>query len=204
MNDERVSYRDWLNKPSPLDPSHSIRTEIMTQWESDSFNGERVNKLLRMISSLYSTYDVVDVDNMFAYFNHIFQEYRDYYIEILDNYEKQYDYALNNKHTVTKTDNLVMTGSSNINTSTDSKDTDIQLPNKVVPTTYEGTPSAITKGENNGRQDKNYDNNTTKSSSYITEYNNEFIDLKNKYLNHIRNVYREFAKHFIECFYRTY
>ena len=56
----------------------------------------------------------------------------------------------------------------------------------------------------NSNQDKEFNTDTVRQSDTTTEFNNEFIDLKNKYMNQIRNVYREFAMKFKECFYQVY
>ena len=37
-------------------------------------------------------------------------------------------------------------------------------------------------------------------SDVVTTYDNEFLDLKRKYLNQIRNIYHEFALKFSDCF----
>ena len=138
---------------------------------------------------------------MFQFMLDTFCEYSTYYKEIIDNYTKEYNYALNNKRVVTKQDALNISGNNTI--SGTGSNTDYELPNKVIPENqYRNTPTSITDNENSSS--KTYQNATSRTSTNTTEFNNEFIDLKNKYMNQIRNVYREFAMKFKDCFYQIY
>lgn len=118
-----------------------------------------------------------------------FRKHRDYYIEVLNAYEKEFDYTTANTHRHTYTNNSSVTHSGS--------DTDVHsdLPNKVVaPDSYEQYPTSadIHKA---GTTDA-----TTSGGTSTTYYDNEFLDMKRQYMRQLRNVYEEFANRFDDCF----
>lgn len=202
-------YKDWLfkvhHKTFPGGLIVTNADELYIRFNAIWQNQDMTNALLDMLNSVYKYYEIGDNDEMFQFMYDTFCEYSTYYKEIIDNYTKEYDYALNNKRTMYKTDELNMVGNTKIDTENSGSSTDYQLPNKVIDEErYRSTPSSITDNDNKGSSDKKYDNNTTRVSEHVTEFNNEFIDLKNKYMNQIRNVYHEFAMKFKDCFYQIY
>ena len=198
-------YKEWLLKmhhktfPGGLVVTNGaeLYDRIASVWQDQ----DMASALTDMLYNVYEYYEVGDDDEMFQFMYDTFCEYSTYYKEIIDNYSKEYQYELNNKRVVTKSDALNISG--NNTTSGTGSNTDYELPNKVIPENqYRNTPTSITDNENSSS--KTYQNATSRASTYTTEFNNEFIDLKNKYMNQIRNVYREFAMKFKDCFYQIY
>ena len=151
----------------------------------------------------YNECVVGDIDMFFNFIKDIYSENYQYYNELLVNYNKQYDYALGNKRTVSRTDSSTSnkTGWSHDENSRENKDYD--LPNKKVDNP-DGYMTSKSKSDDvlNGSSSEDAEN--TYNSSVTTTYDNEFLDLKRKYLAQIRNVYSEFANKFNECFMKVY
>ncbi|MBO7691182.1 MAG: hypothetical protein J6T10_00930 [Methanobrevibacter sp.] len=199
-------FRDWLISNPELSPLTDYGEILLAYMSSSSFTSDMSSDMVNMLSSVYRYYECGSNDNeeMLQFLKDTFDEYKDYYYELIINYKKEYDYALNNKRVVTKKDELNMLGNTNVVNDDKNKQTEYQLPNKVVDENYRSTPSTIVDNDSKTENNKDYSNNTTRDSSTTTEFNNEFIDLKNKYMNQIRNVYREFAMKFKDCFYQVY
>lgn len=206
-------YKDWLlvSYSTPLPhPLPRINATALLQAFSEILDSSDIaNNLLTMIGSIFAYYEIGSDEEDHKYPNSEFKdfmlqvcsEYGNYYKEVIENYYKEYQYELNNKRVVTKSDALNISG--NNTTSGTGSNTDYELPNKVIPENqYRNTPTSITDNENSSS--KTYQNATSRTSTNTTEFNNEFIDLKNKYMNQIRNVYREFAMKFKDCFYQIY
>ena len=210
-------YKDWLEHLNPRELGQLIMVpnsiKLGNSFTSILGSQDMAEDLLAMIYSIFCFYEIGSDEENHNYIGSEFasfmtttcSEYGEYYKEVITNYRKEYDYALNNKRVMYKTDELNMVGNTKIDTENNGSTTDYQLPNKVVDEErYRSTPSSITDNDNKGSSDKKYDNNTTRVSEHITEFNNQFIDLKNKYMAQIRNVYREFAMKFKDCFYQIY
>lgn len=206
-------YKDWLSHINPPDLGQIIRqpnqAKLRTTFISILGDSDMALALELELACVFNYYEIgSDEENHdynyseFANFlTNVCREYADYYKELINNYEKEYDYALNNKRVVTKQGALNISG--NNTTSNTGSNTDYELPNKVIPENeYRNTPTSITDNTNSGS--KTYQNAISRTSTNTTEFNNEFIDLKNKYMNQIRNVYREFAMKFKDCFYQVY
>lgn len=170
------------------------------------FTENDISILIELLKSRWNDYEMVDItDNeLFEYFHDIFSENYSIYAQLLQNYRKEYDYATGNKRIVTRNDNINIQGQRDIASKDNNKHTDYELPNKVTDDNYESTPSAIGKDASESESSNTYNNETSHSSSVETEYKNEFLDLKNKYLNQIRDVIREFANKFELCFQLVY
>ena len=201
-----MTFMSWLYKIKA--PLVSTYKEVLKQYVRNSgYNHIDEDKLVDMLESVYEFYETGtnDDNEMLFFMVDTFKEYGSYYNELIENYEKEYNYALNNKRVITKRDELNMEGNTNISNEASGSTTRYDLPNKVVPeSNWRSTPSDITDTIDNSTNDKNYTNETTRDSVTTTEFNNELIDLKNKYINQIRNVYREFAMKFKDCFYQVY
>ena len=201
-------FKEWLkvNTTEEPNPPVTIKDLIKTSFDN-KYDNVDADTLIAMLESVYNFYEIGDSDNetMLTFLNDTFNEYGEYYSEIITNYSKEYDYALNNKRVVTKNDKLNIAGNTNITNNENRESIDYELPNKVIAeSNYRSTPSGINDNNAVNEQDKNYENETTRESTNTTEFNNEFIDLKNKYMRQIRNVYHEFAMKFKECFYQVY
>lgn len=170
------------------------------------FTADDIDVLIELLKSRWNDYEMVDItDNeLLEYFHDIFSENYNTYAQLLQNYRKEYDYATGNKRIVTRNDNINIQGQRDIASKDNNKHTDYELPNKVTDDNYESTPSAIGKDASESESSNTYNNETSHSSSVETEYKNEFLDLKNKYLNQIRDVLREFANKFELCFQLVY
>lgn len=186
-----------------------VQTAFQNEVTNKGYSSIDVSTLYDMLLNVYRFYEIGEDDDehliMFNFLVDVFREYAPYYNQVIQNYNKEYDYALNNKRTITKSDKLNMVGNTNISNEQNGSTTRYDLPNKVVPSSnWRSTPSDITDTEESSSNNKDYTNDTTRDSTTTTEFNNEFIDLKNKYMNQIRNVYREFAMKFKDCFYQVY
>lgn len=165
-----------------------------------------IGVLVFMIQSRFNDYDMIEENNttIHNFFYDTFEENCVYYVQLLENYRKEYDYAQGNKRIVSRNDNINIEGHREINNDNNNKSTDYELPNKVIDDNYESTPSNINKTDTKEKSTNDYDNNTTHESQVVTEYKNEFLDLKNKYMNQIRDVLKEFASKFELCFQLVY
>lgn len=200
-------YKDWLttstNPSSPLSQPYGT---VLRTYMTSKYTNVDGGKLADMLEDVFNFYEIgTDDEEMLQFIKDTFDEYGAYYGEVIGNYEKEYNYALNNKRVTTKIDDLTIAGSSKVDSEDKRSSTDYELPNKVIDEEkFRSTPSRINDNEGNGKQEKSYDNNTNRTSTHTVEFNNEFIDLKNKYMRQIRNVYHEFAMKFKECFYQVY
>lgn len=215
-----MKFREWLNVYSETDPTKQRiyfvnqafndvadnHTNLGDTTATTKMSRNDIMTLIIDIKARFADYEMVeeDEDTLFNYFRDIFEEHYSYYANLLYNYRKDYDYATGNKRIVTRSDNINIQGQRDIEGNDDSKHTDYELPNKVVDEDYESTPSAISKDKSTSKTSNTYNNDTSHASSVETEYKNEFIDLKNKYLAQIRDVFREFANKFGLCFQLVY
>lgn len=167
---------------------------------------ERSQKLKEALTSEFNLYEIGgETEKVFEImFTDTFKQWKDYYEERITAYEKQYDYTEGNKRRTIKSSTINTEGSQDGNGSSNSKNTEIELPNKQVTQSYEGYPNAITKDENSDEQHREYENETTLDDEVTTIFDDEFLDLKRKYMEQLRNIYLEFAKKFKECFILIY
>lgn len=189
-----AKYTKLLNDIS-IETYNNIQ-ELLSQF--DEFNpSEDSVSLFEMFINKYRYYEINDIDeDVFGEcVNDVYHEYFPYYKELAINYNKQYDYALGNKRTV-----ITAGSSSNTVDTTDNNSTkNYDLPHKQVS---EG--ATTTSGYMTDRRDNentiNQEGSTQNESSTTYEYDNEFLDLKRKYLAQIRNLNSEFVSRFSDCF----
>jgi len=160
-----------------------------------------------VIKSMYNFYEIGSDDNdemaMFLE-DTIYLKYR-YYKELYDNYTKEYNYATGNKKTVARTDHYEREGNYSKSGTNGGDHTEYELPNKVIPANqYKNTPSSIGSDDFTNTDEGENSSTTDGTSTIVTTYDNEFLDLKRKYLAQIRNLAEEFANTFKECFYIIY
>lgn len=124
-----------------------------------------------------------------------------YYNELISNYNKAYDYSIGNKRRTERYDDWHRSGEKHTSGGSDGEHTEYELPNKVVASTYKNTPSSIDTDDGHSHSDEADSSNTSGSSVTTVTYDNEFLDLKRKYLAQIRNVYEDYADEVKECFY---
>lgn len=200
-------YRNWLVANPELSPLTNYGELLLSYMSESLFTSDMASDMVNMLASVYRYYEcgTDDYDEMLQFMKDTFDEYKDYYYELITNYKKEYDYALNNKRVITKSDKLNMEGNTQVSNEQDGSNIRYDLPNKVVAeSNWRSTPSDITDSKDSSVNNKDYTNETTRDSTTTTDFNNEFIDLKNKYINQIRNLYREFAMKFKDCFYQVY
>lgn len=169
-------------------------------------NGFTTNSgLYDMFMSVYRFYEINDKDeDIFVQcVTDTYNEYHDYYKELFDNYTKAYDFATQNKRTTTRTDTSQSAKQEIVSNTNNGKTEHFDLPNKTV-SSPDGYLDEVTKdsGTNTTTGSTNGSNNY--GSEVITQYDNEFLDLKRQYLNQIRNVYHEFCDKFKDCFIQIY
>lgn len=167
---------------------------------------DRSSKLINAIISEYNLYEIGgETDEMFkVMFTDVYNLWKDYYEERITAYEKEYDYTIGNKRRTLKTSNVTVEGSQDNNGSSSNKHVNIELPNKQVTSSYEGYPNDINTDQGSDTAHKEYDAETNLSDEVTTIFDDEFLDLKKKYLDQLRNIYLEFAKKFKECFILIY
>ena len=178
-------------------------TENRIKYILIDFDG--TDKLFDMVLSKYALYEniVGDIFTFYDMFKDIYNEHSQYYKELLENYNKEYNYALGNKRRTIRHDTSIgEKGSTRNNSSSDTND-QFDLPNKVVqnPEGYLTSRNKDTFAEAGNYHE---DNEHTYDSEVSVIYDNEFLDLKRKYLAQIRNVYSEFAEKFNECFIKVF
>ena len=166
----------------------------------------REEKLKNALISEFNLYEIGgETGEMFGImFKDTFNQWKDYYEERITAYEKQYDYTVGNRRRTLKKSSITTEGSQQGSSVSDSKHTDIELPNKEVSSSYEGYPNAISKDNNSDKNQRTYDNETNLDDEVTTIFDDEFLDLKRKYLEQLRNIYLEFARKFKECFILIY
>ena len=153
------------------------------------------------------TYD--DVNHFYDIFldglEDVFKEYRDYFEEILTNYNKQYDYTTGIIKTKIKTKNGTKVSEDYINRTDGATEAVHDLPNRVLSSSdISGYASQIIKNDNTtGINDTNTDTYNLAEGETITDPS-QLLSLKRQYLRQVRDVYDEFAHKFKDCFLFTY
>ena len=167
---------------------------------------ERTEKLKNALISEFNLYEIGgETEEIFKImFADTFNQWKEYYEERITAYEKQYDYTLGNRRRTLKQSTIGTEGSQDSTGSSNNKHTEIELPNKQVSQDYEGYPNAINKDAGSDESHREYENETNLNDEVVTIFDDEFLDLKNKYLSQLRNIYLEFAKKFKECFILIY
>lgn len=183
-------------------------------WITETFvldTTEHTNDFLSMLISMWGVYEISGetIGEQEEFMKEVFNMYKDYYIELVTNYEKSYEYETGTIKTIhrkgTADENGTYSGSSS--TTSEDKQLDSELPHKTLPETdYFSYPNSSSK---NNSTASGTDSNTT-SRDRTTETDETitdpaiFLDLKNKYINQIRNVWHEFASKFKDCFIHLY
>lgn len=183
----------------------------------DGFTSDDVDGIFEAIASKYALCDIniptkgINQEYTAAEVNVFLQDMfyilnlkRPYYVELIHNYQKEYDYATGNKRTTHREDSWNKQGSTTNTVTSSGEHTEYELPNKVVGDNYKATPNAIDSDTGSSTNQGNNATITTGSSDTVVTYSNEFLDLKRKYLSQLRNVYEEYADELKECFYLIY
>lgn len=199
MNNMYAKYTETFHDFLLLNPLFLDMTVGMSSQE-------RTNKLKNALISEFNLYEIGgETEEIFKImFADTFNQWKEYYEERITAYEKQYDYTLGNRRRTLKQSTIGTEGSQDSTGSSTNKHTDIELPNKQVSQDYEGYPNAINKDVGSDESHREYENETNLNDEVVTIFDDEFLDLKNKYLAQLRNIYLEFAKKFKECFILIY
>lgn len=161
-------------------------------------NADWATSLINAITEKWESYELCDTDfttdgngdsDFKQYFRDIFLKFKPYYVEMLTNYLKSYDYSTGNK----KSSTTHGTNSGTASATDSATDTGYALPNKLGGAEYPSTKktSTGTTGTNNSG---------TADSTVDTTYQDEFIQLKNAYMSQIRDLFYEYAERFAPCF----
>lgn len=140
---------------------------------------DRSNALISMLKAKYNVYEISAPNEalFIQYLKDTFNEYKDYYEELLDTYDKKYDIDDLNKRIVESeiTPDLV--------------EEHIDLPRSSATNNI---PTTIDKSKGSSSTES-----TTTDMSTL-------ISLKNQYMRQVRNIYNEFAIRFMDCFLHIY
>ena len=156
-----------------------------------------------VFESMWNFYEICDSD--VSVFRDcvidVFNQNCDYYKELYDNYKKEYDYAVGNKRTMTRHDSSHSERTGYTASTGTGSTKEYDLPNKAVS---ESSENGYLTGKNESDNMEIGNDASNKDSTYDSEivnvYDNEFLDLKKKYMQQIRNLFEEFAGRFSDCF----
>lgn len=152
---------------------------------------DRTNKFKNMFIACYDTKSLCSevIETFKLYIKNKFNEYKDYYEDLLDIYERQLDYDKGIVIQRTHNDN----GGSGGSSSSGSETSNIELPNRTTSGEY---VSDKVKGKSNQSYSENYE----KHIGEKVEGNVNVIDQREKALKFVRSIYRNFVNEFSDCF----
>lgn len=171
-------------------------SDIFATFDAINTNNAGVT-LYNMFMNKYRYYEIndIDEDTFYQIVIDTFYEYFPYYKELAINYNKEYDYALGNKRSVThnETTNTVS------NTTDNNVSKNYDLPHKQVSESGTTTSGYMTdRRDNENTIAQTGVNQNAVETTY--SYDNEFLDLKRKYLAQIRNLNSDYVNKFSDCF----
>lgn len=136
---------------------------------------DRTNKLVEMVKSMWNVYEIsAPSEALFVqYLKDTFNEHKDYYEEVLDTYDKKYDIDDLNQRIVEA-----------------SIEPNLEEQHIDLPRTASTSNKISSIDKSTGSSES-----TTTTTDMST-----LISIKNQYIRQIRNVYREFATRFSDCF----
>lgn len=162
---------------------------------TDVINASTFNKqdyadeMISVLKGRFNSYEISgETEDLFKqFFTDTFNQWKTYYIEILNSYYDEWKV----KDGITR--NVISRNDVNGSTDTDDTNTFYDLPHKVT-TEAENFPDNTTKnkGKTTNSNTNEYSSTTTDNSNYLTQ--------KARYINMIRNIYNEFASRFEDCF----
>lgn len=205
INEAKYTYllNQLVNGEGPDGPSHIIWNRIMAQFSSF----DSTNTLADMFLSMYRYYEICDKDASVFYQCVVdtYNEHMQYYKDLKSNYDKEYDYSTGNRKIVSRSDESRNTNKNDTISKSNGTSRDFDLPNKVVnPNSEDGYLTGKKTSERKDEANNESESETSYDSSITTIYMDEFLTLKNKYLNQIRNLYHEFCEKFYDCFLHIY
>lgn len=201
MKNPRINVANYttLLKDTSATTLQSIKSIFHTFNSNDD--------LYDMFLELYRYYEINDEDEtvFLQCIMDTFRSHLPYFVELYNNYTKQYDFAVDNVRTTTRIDTSSTAKQEIVNNTTANTSKHYDLPHKSVSDEMvDGYIDDVTKENGSvattgsGNTSNNYD------SSVTTKYDNEFLSLKRQYLAQIRNVNYEFCLKFNDCFLQVY
>lgn len=175
--------------------------DVLSSYEINMSEG--YENLKQEILEKYRYYEICDSDiSVFVQcMNDVFHQYKHEYIQLARNYYKEYNYEVGNRKRTIRKDTSESnrdSSSANVNTVSDKR---YDLPHKQVSDTEaKGYMTERSDTDNKDENASNVQSQASLDSNVETIYDNEFLDLKRKYLNQIRNINDEFADKFSDCF----
>ena len=151
----------------------------LLERELELSSDTRTNGFIEVLTGRYNAYEIAcDNEDLFLqYLKDTFKEHRAYYEELLDTYDKKYDIDDLNQRIV------------EAEIEPNLEEHHIDLPRSDT-TQEKPTSKDISTGSS--------ESTTTTTDKMV------LIDLKNRYMRQIRNVYNEFASRFDDCFLHIY
>lgn len=160
-----------------------------------------------MLYNMYRYHEINDSDEevFVQCVKDTFNEHIDYYKKLIEIYSNDITFNDILKKTTERNDTSD-TSSSSTGTSTGENTTrEYDLPNKQInPSSEDGYLTGKTKTNNEGTVTGSETRNNEYGSTITSKDNKEFIRVKNEYLAQIRNIVREFASRFDDCFLKVY
>lgn len=187
---------------TPIEPCRYTETfldfiEKNPTWLKENLalsTSERTSSLTNMLRYVYGLYEIAGETEgeEKEFLLEDFNEFKDYYEELLDNYTKKFNFETGISNSSTSNYNH----ESNDNAS--NTNMHVELPNKKISNNIFDYPDNADK-ETNDKKITSEDNKVTTSVS-----NDKYITLKNEYIKQIRNVYKEMCDRFKDCFIMIY
>lgn len=187
-----ITFEDFLREEaewwqsslqmSTVERTKALHDAIVAQWWNYEIGGETIGEMKRFLQ------------NTFAW-------HKRYYEEMLDAYEKKWDYeeGLVRKSSLSTSQERTGTGS----TTSTTKGRESDLPNtKVSPDAWYDMPTTTTAGEDEANTSTS--DTTTGTQTRTDTDNSRYITLRTRWMNQIRDLYREFADRFADCFVMIY
>ena len=167
-------------------------TFLSTELPMVLSNGTDVSSSFhKVLTGMWGLYEInADTEDLFkVMLKDTYNEYYDYYLQIADGYYKDYDFTTGLTRVTESygTD----TGTSN------SQSITVDLPNKQIDA------DDIYKYPDSGDKGSTSTSDST-SATTTTTYNDRYLELKNRFIRQIRNVFAEFAGRFSDCFSMVY
>lgn len=169
----------------------ALKVEPTLLDDLDFGNEARTEKFNKIFKARYNTKSIAGetIELFKIYIDDTFNQYVDYYNELLDIYEEQLNYNDGIKATRIHRD----TGDSQDTNNSHSENRIIDLPNSSTTGEYD---SQKTKNETNSGLHNEY----SKTISETVTGGVNVVDQRKKALEFIRNLYLEFADKFKDCF----
>lgn len=159
----------------------------------DFVDADHAGRIINMLKAKWNFYEIggETEDTFKTYIEDTYSQWKDYYKELITNYEKEWDFT---KGTIRKS---IVNNTGKVTGTNNDEEIYYDLPHKQL-SELKKYPDNVTSRD--GTDTRSHDN---KAESTF-EDNRFYLDQKEKYLMMIRNVYDEFAYRFRDCFIMLY